>query len=85
MRVNIYDEEITERVEIVSKAGRIGVCFYLYLPVTHGEDGNHLEEQVRGPFQHRPDDDDSAAVTFWSTDKEKLRGVLRKALETLDQ
>ena len=81
MRVNIYDEEITERVE-VSREKRKGqifttLRFYLELPVT--VDG----EQIRGPFIHGPGDDDSSAVTFWSTGD--LRPMLRKALELLDK
>ena len=38
---------------------------------------------VRGPFMHRPGDDDSAAVTFWG--KRDLRELLRKALDLLDE
>ena len=59
MRVNIYAEEMTDRVELVRKGEFTGVRFYMHLPVTlNVADGN---SQVRGPFMHRPDDDDSAA------------------------
>ena len=44
------------------------------------EDGS--TENVRGPFIHRPGDDDSAAVTFWG--KRDLRRTLAKALKLLD-
>jgi hypothetical protein len=54
-----------------------GLRIYLYLPVTC--DG----EQVRGPFMHRPGDDDSSAVTLWGT--EDLRTIFRKALGALDE
>jgi hypothetical protein len=37
---------------------------------------------VKGPFIHRPGDDDSAAITFWG--KRDLREVLRKMLAELD-
>ena len=81
MRVNIYAEEMTRRVEIVEKEieGQTftGVRFYLYLPVTIGG------ENRRGPFLHRPGDDDSSAVTFWG--KRDLRHVLQKAVELLDR
>ena len=81
MRVNIYSEEITERVEIKTKV-RGGTAFttlrfYLELPAT--VDG----QQYKGPFIHRPDDDDSSAVTFWSTGD--LRTLFRHALELLDK
>lgn len=86
MRVNVYAEEMTDRIEIISKTidGRTftGLRFYLELPVTvrtaEGATG-----QLRGPFLHRPGDDDSSAVTFWG--KRDLRLVLRKALTLLDR
>jgi hypothetical protein len=90
MRVNVYAEEMTDRIEIIGKEidGHVftGLRFYLELPVTLPErtdwsiDG--MGKNVRGPFMHRPGDDDSAAVTFWG--KQDLRVVLRKALEMLD-
>lgn len=79
MRVNIYEEELSGHVEALSKIvdGRTytGLRFYLHLPVTVGG------EQVRGPFMHRPGDDDSSAVTFWSTGD--LRVLMGAALATL--
>lgn len=81
MRVNVYAEEMTDRVEIISKEidGHrfTGLRLYLYLPTTLA-DGS----QAQGPFMHRDGDDDSAAVTFWG--KRDLRVVLRKMLEALD-
>ena len=81
MRVNIYKEEITNRVEIVEDADRpfTGLRFYLYLPVTQ-KDGS----QSRGPFMHRDKDDDSSAITFWFSEKRELREVLEKAVACLD-
>jgi len=80
MRVNVYAEEMTDRVEIIAKQidGHTftGVRFYLELPATV----NGVQHQ--GPFMHRPGDDDSSAVTFWG--KRDLRQVLRKALDQLD-
>jgi hypothetical protein len=81
MRVNVYAEEITDRVEIISKEVEgqkfTGLRFYLELPAT--VDGS----QHQGPFIHRPGDDDSSAVTFWG--KRDLRDVLKKALAMLDE
>lgn len=90
MRVNIYAEEMTERIAIISKTtehGKFtGLRFYLELPVTqsvHDRDGTQVGViQSKGPFMHHPDDDDSAAVTFWG--KRDLRNVLRQALSQLD-
>lgn len=82
MRVNIYAEEMTDRIEIIAKEiegdSFTGLRFYLYLPTTL-PDGT----QAQGPFIHRPGDDDSSAVTFWG--KRDLRKVLRQALAMLDE
>lgn len=81
MRVNVYAEEMTDRVEIVTKEieGQefTGVRFYLYLPVSNGK------KSVQGPFIHREGDDDSAAVTFWG--KAALKTTLQKALSLLEE
>ncbi len=88
MRVNIYAEEMTDRIELIEKEieGQTfrAVRFYLELPVTHVPPTED-EEGVysRGPFIHRPGDDDSAAVTFWG--KRDLRKVLQKAIDLLDE
>jgi len=80
MRVNVYAEEMTDRVGIISKKINgeefTGCRFYLELPVTVNG------KQERGPFLHNPGDDDSSAVTFWG--KKDLRIVLIKALAALD-
>lgn len=80
MRVNVYAEEITDRVELVGKEvdGVVftGLRFYLELPVSKGQ------VQVSGPFVHRDGDDDSSAVTFWG--KQDIRETLRKGLALLD-
>lgn len=98
MRVNVYAEEMTDLVEIISKEidGHkfTGLRFYLQLPVSlvdYGEGRTRYAEkndqhgvvQYQGPFYHRPGDDDSSAVTFWG--KRDLRKVLRKALAMLDE
>lgn len=86
MRVNIYAEEMTDRVEIISKEidGHVftGLRLYLELPVTVGYNGvEPINKQ--GPFIHRPGDDDSSAVTFWG--KADLREVLDIMKQKLDE
>lgn len=96
MRVNVYAEEMTDRIEIIGKVidGQTftGLRFYLELPCTipenysasafvRGMPGETIN--VSGPFLHRPGDDDSAAITFWG--KRDLRDVLRQALAMLDE
>lgn len=101
MRVNIYAEEMTDRVELFTKTVEgeefTAVRFYLELPVTAktamytgfgtkptpAPADTDESIQVQGPFMHRPDDDDSSAVTFWG--KRQLRGMLTKALQLLDR
>lgn len=99
MRVNVYAEEMTDRIEIVEKTvpgeGTFtGLRIYLEMPASYhaGLDGGMTPAKVgdtvqaqhlQAPFIHRPGDDDSSAVTFWG--KKDLRDVLRKALEELDK
>lgn len=87
MRVNIYAEEMTDRIEIIEKdiEGHkfTALRFYLYLPTTKGYDIDGNPINVQGPFVHRLGDDDSAAVTFWG--KQDLRKMLKQALDMLDQ
>ena len=82
MRINIYAEEMTDRVELISKKtddGEFtGVRFYLELPVT-----TPSGENIKGPFIHHPGDDDSSAVTFWG--KKNLQRVLKTALNKLEE
>ena len=77
MRINVYAEEMTDRIEIIEKEVEgqtfTGLRFWLAFP---GPDGKPQW------FMHRPGDDDSSAVTFWG--KQDLRANLRKALALLD-
>lgn len=82
MRVNVYAEEMTDRVEVVQKGEFTGVRFWLELPATVQLPDQIGISQIRGPFTHHPGDDDSAAVTFWG--KRELRKALVKALALLD-
>ncbi len=90
MRVNIYAEEMTNKVELIEKTTKdgtfVGVRFWLELPVTqpvvHPDLGVVDVTHVQGPFMHHADDNDSAAVTFWG--KAQLKAALRKALDLLE-
>jgi hypothetical protein len=81
MRVNVYAEEMTDRVEVISKGEFTGLRFWLELPVTIPAVGGGTR-QVSGPFMHHPGDEDSSAVTFWG--KGTLREVLAEAIDKLD-
>lgn len=86
MRVNVYAEEMTNRIEIISKEieGQkfTAVRFYLELPVRIKLPHGGFTE-ARGPFMHRDGDDDSSAVTFWG--KKDLRPLLKEAISLLDK
>ncbi len=92
MRVNIYAEELTDKIEVISKEieGHTynAVRFYLELPVTvQACDCEELgkncpTKNISGPFYHRSRDDDSAAVTFWG--RTQLRDLFIKAITALD-
>jgi hypothetical protein len=81
MRVNVYAEEITDKVELIHKTVEghdfTAVRFYLELPVTVGG------AQYQGPFIHRPGDDDSAAVTFWG--KVSAYHQFKKAIKLIEE
>ena len=85
MRVNIYGEELTDRIEMVTKVVDgitfHGVRFYLELPVSIG-DGS---DQVSGPFIHRAGDDDSSAVTFWHDNLGALASILSDAHDLIER
>jgi hypothetical protein len=104
MRVNVYAEEMTDRIEIIGKTidGHefTGLRLYLELPASlppnvhlagpspavdaaYAEPPTDATRNVRGPFMHRPGDDDSAAVTFWG--KRDLRKVLLQMISALDE
>lgn len=74
IRVNVYAEELTDRVELVTKRvdeDGINETFY------------GVRVYLGFPFIHREGDDDSSAVTFWvpwtkadGHDFDKLRNIL---------
>lgn len=93
MRVNIYAEEMTQRVEIVEKNGFTGLRVYLELPVSYHITRNGAvmpaqttddvqAQQLKGPFMHHPNDDDSSAITFWGKgDLHHLLSIMRDKLD----
>jgi len=100
MRVNIYAEEMTDRVGIVEKVinGQTftGLRFYLELPVTLRDVSKTapfhvITKQVRGPFIHSVIKEgeegmvlDDDSSAVTFWGKADLREVLAKALMMLD-
>lgn len=98
MRVNVYAEEMTNKIQIISKEieGQqfTGLRFYLELPASYilnldntgrpaTVNDTEQAEQFQAPFIHFPKDDDSSAVTFWG--KRDLREMLKQALARLEE
>lgn len=94
MRVNVYAEEITDRVELVEKGGFVGVRIYLALPVSYhvGIGGSLFPAKpgdtrqathLQAPFIHHPGDDDSGAITFFG--RKTTLTAMKKAVALLEE
>lgn len=90
MRLNVYSDELTSRMEIVERetqAGKfIGIRIFIETPVTiKNEHG--MKAIFRGPFEKEDGDDDSSAVTFWARAEapDLLLKLFRKAALELSQ
>ena len=76
MRINIYSEEITDRIEIAikeaanTKAWFYGLHFYLHSP-----------EQLH----HSKADNDQSAVILWKDSPEALLALLTRATDAVRQ
>ena len=73
MRVNVYQEELTDEIMFVRKRAEtggefIGVRFYLLSAHELHDDSG---------------DDDRSAVTFWSTSREQLEKLFSQAIGEL--
>lgn len=98
MRVNVYAEEMTDRIEIISKVidGQefTGLRIYLELPTTHVQDGINLRPATAHDtpndtvlIQHRAPfihrhGDDDSSAVTF-WGKRDLRLVLQKAVDAL--
>jgi len=81
MRVNVSDEETTDRVEVVCK--RIDGRPFIGLRV-FSNFRQRLMAAVPRPVHPPPRRRRLSAVTFWTTDKRGLREMLTKAEDCLD-
>jgi hypothetical protein len=55
MRINVYSQELTNEVNIVTKESNTGLVYSAVQLMLHSSDKLH----------HPPADDDRSAVTFW--------------------
>lgn len=83
MRVNIYAEELTRRVEVLHKAGFVGVRLFLELPASRAVAGG--TQQVRGPFMASTGVEGTSAVTIWGKSADEVSDVLSRALAALHE
>jgi len=73
MRINIYNEELTDRVEFQKANAKTGTRFY------------RLSFYLASPdvLHHSSGDDDTSAVVFWSDSREKLLALLAEAIDQI--
>jgi hypothetical protein len=55
MRINVYSQELTKEVEMVSKEASTGVVYW----------GVRMYLASPDILHHTPEDDDRSAITFW--------------------
>jgi hypothetical protein len=55
MRINIYSQELTKEVELISKKADTGITYY----------GVRLYLASPDILHHTEEDDDRSAITFW--------------------
>jgi len=76
MRINVYNEELTERVELKPKmAGNTGAEFY----------GLHFFLFSPDSLHHDGHDDDTSAVVLWGDTPEKLLKLLSLATQEVQR
>lgn len=84
MRVNVYGEELTNRIEVVTKEAD-GYTFYglrFWLKFPNADWWIHRKVTNEGELEN---DDDSSAVTIWAENKEQLWDLFQQAIDELEQ
>lgn len=79
MRVNIYAEELTQRLEFIQKQDFFGLRIYLELPVTKEVNGGHVITKGATKELDGEKKDISSCVTFWAKSKIDLEDIFRQA------
>lgn len=72
MRTNIYSQELTEEVGLISKTSNTGLTYSAVQFMLHSSPRLH----------HPPADDDRSAVTFWLPKSKDRREALAGVFET---
>ena len=73
MRINVYSQEMTSEVLLVSKESNTGVVYNAAQLILHSSPMLH----------HPPMDDDRSAVTFWLPKSKTRREEMAQAFEEI--
>lgn len=73
MRINVYSQELTPEVKLLSKVSNTGLTYHAVQMMLHSSERLH----------HPPADDDRSAVTFWLPKSKTNRMMLATAFECL--
>lgn len=73
MRINVYSQELTDEVILISKGSNTGITYHAAQLILHSSERLH----------HPPEDDDRSAVTFWMPKSQDRREEMAKAFEKL--
>lgn len=75
MRINVYSQELTDEVHLISKGSNTGVEYHAVQLMLHSSPMLH----------HPPADDDRSAVTIWLPKSGRRRELLAQSLERMAQ
>ena len=73
MRINVYSQELTEEVRIITKESNTGIVYSAVQMMLHSSPMLH----------HSETDDDRSAVTFWLPTSSTRRAQLAATFERL--
>jgi hypothetical protein len=73
MRINVYSQELTSEVQMISKGSNTGVEYHAIQFMLHSSPMLH----------HPPEDDDRSAVTFWLPKSAHRREELAQTFERM--
>ena len=71
MRVNVYSQELTSEVQLVTKRANTGAVYHAAMLMLHSSERLH----------HPPADDDRSGVTFWLPKSRDNREAMAQAFE----
>jgi hypothetical protein len=73
MRINVYSQELTSEVALISKESNTGVAYHAVQLILHSSPKLH----------HPPQDDDRSAITLWLPKSLERRADLSYALHRM--